>query len=189
MLETGQPLHAYDAATLTGGITVRRARAGGDPGHPGRPDPHPRPPEDLLITDESGPIGLAGVMGGQNTELRADTTTVVIEAATFDQVSIARTSRRHKLSSEASRRFERGVDPNATYAAAHRVATLLTELAGGAPSSRPRPSRAAYPRSRSRRSTPTCRPGSSAPTFRWRPRSRSSPLPAYRWSRWGSDSC
>ncbi|WP_026926646.1 phenylalanine--tRNA ligase subunit beta [Granulicoccus phenolivorans] len=130
MLETGQPLHAYDAATLTGGITVRRARAGETLV---TLDDQTRTldPEDLLITDESGPIGLAGVMGGQNTELRADTTTVVIEAATFDQVSIARTSRRHKLSSEASRRFERGVDPNATYAAAHRVATLLTELAGG----------------------------------------------------------
>lgn len=130
MLETGQPLHAYDASTITGGITVRRATPGETlvtlDGQTRNLDP-----EDLLITDESGAIGLAGVMGGQNTELRDDTTTVVIEAATFEQVSIARTSRRHKLSSEASRRFERGVDPNATYAAAHRVATLLTELAGG----------------------------------------------------------
>ncbi|MDN5726293.1 MAG: phenylalanine--tRNA ligase subunit beta, partial [Propionibacteriales bacterium] len=88
-------------------------------------------PADLLITDDSGPIGLAGVMGGASTEIDADTTEVVIEAAHFDAMTIARTSRRHKLSSEASRRFERGVDPNATHAAALRAADLLVELAGG----------------------------------------------------------
>ena len=73
--------------------------------------------EDLLITDESGPIGLAGVMGGASTEMGAATTNVLIEAANFDPISIARTARRHKLPSEASRRFERGVDPKV---AAHR---------------------------------------------------------------------
>ena len=88
-------------------------------------------PQDLLITDRTGPIGLAGVMGGASTELSASTRNVVIEAAHFDAMTIARTSRRHKLSSEASRRFERGVDPAASYAAAHRVAQLLVELAGG----------------------------------------------------------
>ena len=87
--------------------------------------------DDLLITDDSGPIGLAGVMGGATTELSDATSNVIIEAAHFDAMTIARTSRRHKLSSEASRRFERGVDPAATYAAAHRVAQLLVELAGG----------------------------------------------------------
>ena len=91
----------------------------------------PLEPDDLLITDDSGPIGLAGVMGGATTELSPATSTVVIEAAHFDAMTIARASRRHKLSSEASRRFERGVDPAATYAAAHRVAQLLVELAGG----------------------------------------------------------
>ena len=70
-------------------------------------------------------------MGGASTELSAATRNVVIEAAHFDAMTIARTSRRHKLSSEASRRFERGVDPAAGYAAAHRVAQLLVELAGG----------------------------------------------------------
>ena len=91
----------------------------------------PLHPDDLLITDGSGPIGLAGVMGGATTELSFGTRNVVIEAAHFDAMTIARTSRRHKLSSEASRRFERGVDPAASYAAAHRVAELLVEPAGG----------------------------------------------------------
>jgi phenylalanyl-tRNA synthetase beta chain len=130
MLETGQPIHAYDAELLDGPIVVRKAREGEKlttlddvvrPLHTG----------DLLITDGSGPIGLAGVMGGATTELSPRTRNVVIEAAHFDALTIARTSRRHKLSSEASRRFERGVDPQASYAAAHRVAELLVEHAGG----------------------------------------------------------
>ncbi|MFD4688641.1 phenylalanine--tRNA ligase subunit beta, partial [Streptomyces sp. NPDC058461] len=92
--------------------------------------------EDLVITDERGPIGLAGVMGGANTEIadhddESATSDVVIEAAHFDAVSIARTARRHKLSSEASRRFERGVDPQAAAAAAQRTVDLLVLLAGG----------------------------------------------------------
>jgi phenylalanyl-tRNA synthetase beta chain len=88
--------------------------------------------EDLLITDDSGPIGVAGVMGGASTEISETTTDVVIEAAHFDPVVIARSSRRHKLSSEASRRFEREVDPALPRYAAQRVADLLAELAGGA---------------------------------------------------------
>ncbi|WP_367324406.1 phenylalanine--tRNA ligase subunit beta [Streptomyces sp. HUAS ZL42] len=136
MMELGQPLHAYDRGLVHGTIGVRRAEAGEklvtldgvtrtlDAG-------------DLVITDERGPIGLAGVMGGANTEI-ADhedvenaTADVVIEAAHFDAVSIARTARRHKLSSEASRRFERGVDPQAAAAAAQRTVDLLVLLAGG----------------------------------------------------------
>ena len=130
MLETGQPIHAYDAERLDGPIVVRRATVGeklttlDDVVRELHAD-------DLVITDGSGPIGLAGVMGGASTEISADTTSVVVEAAHFDAMTVARTSRRHKLSSEASRRFERGVDPAAAYAAAHRVADLLVELAGG----------------------------------------------------------
>ncbi|MEY3561589.1 MAG: hypothetical protein RL068_741 [Actinomycetota bacterium] len=130
MLELGQPIHAYDAAKLSGGITVRRAK-------PGEKlttlDDKVRElhAEDLLICDESGPIGLAGVMGGASTEVSASTTDVLIEAALFDPISIARTARRHKLSSEASKRFERGVDPEVGAIAAARVAQLLIELAGG----------------------------------------------------------
>ncbi|MGN6324890.1 phenylalanine--tRNA ligase subunit beta [Pseudolysinimonas sp.] len=130
MLELGQPIHGYDLATLQGGITVRRAVAGETletlDGVVRTLDA-----EDLLITDESGPIELAGVMGGATTELSDTTTDVLVEAANFDPVSIARTARRHKLPSEASRRFERGVDPAVAAPAAQRVVDLLVELAGG----------------------------------------------------------
>ncbi len=130
MLETGQPIHAYDGDRLSGTIVVRSA-AVGETLTTLDDVTRTLSRDDLLITDDSGPIGLAGVMGGASTELTADTRTVVIEAAHFDAMTIARASRRHKLSSEASRRFERGVDPAATYSAAHRVADLLVELAGG----------------------------------------------------------
>ncbi|UGQ10717.1 phenylalanine--tRNA ligase subunit beta [Yinghuangia sp. ASG 101] len=129
MLELGQPLHAYDRAALQGPITVRRARDGEKlttlDGVQRVLDP-----EDLLITDDSGPIGLAGVMGGATTEIGLATGDIVIEAANFDPVSIARTARRHKLGSEASRRFERGVDPEAARAAAQRAVDLLVLLGG-----------------------------------------------------------
>ncbi|CAN5593902.1 phenylalanine--tRNA ligase subunit beta [soil metagenome] len=130
MIELGQPLHGYDLDALTGGIVVRRATEGeiletldGQK----RKLSH----EDLLITDGSDPIGLAGVMGGAATEIGSATTNVLIEAANFEPVSIARSARRHKLPSEASRRFERGVDPLVAEAAAARAVQLLVELAGG----------------------------------------------------------
>lgn len=130
MLELGQPIHGYDLDKVVGGIVVRRA-------HPGETlvtlDEQARAlnVEDLLITDDSGAIGLAGVMGGASTEIGDGTTNVLIEAANFDPVSIARTARRHKLPSEASKRFERGVDPRVAVAAAARVVQLLEQLAGG----------------------------------------------------------
>jgi phenylalanyl-tRNA synthetase beta chain len=130
MLELGQPIHGYDGDKLSGPIVVRRAQ-------PGERlttlDDVTRDldPEDLLITDDRGPIGLAGVMGGQETELSETTTHVVIEAAHFDPVSIFRTARRHRLPSEASRRFERGVDPLLPAYAADRVAELLVAHGGG----------------------------------------------------------
>ncbi|MFD3449193.1 phenylalanine--tRNA ligase subunit beta [Microbacteriaceae bacterium 4G12] len=130
MFELGQPIHGYDLDRLTGGITVRRARAGETLV---TLDDQTRTldPEDLLITDGSGAIGLAGVMGGATTEISSGTTDVLIESANFDPVSIARTARRHKLPSEASKRFERGVDPAVASAAAARVVQLLVEHAGG----------------------------------------------------------
>lgn len=130
MLESGQPNHCYDADALVGGIVVRQALPGERLVTLDDVD-RALEPADLVIADASGPIGLAGVMGGEATELRDNTTTIVIEAANFDPVTIARISRRHKLGSEASRRFERAVDPNAAYSAARRVAALLEELAGG----------------------------------------------------------
>jgi len=130
MLELGQPIHGYDLDKLSGGIVVRRARAGETLV---TLDEQTRTlhEEDLLITDASGPIGLAGVMGGAATEMGDDTINVLIESANFDPVSIARTARRHKLPSEASKRYERGVDPRIAAAAAARVAQLMADLAGG----------------------------------------------------------
>lgn len=130
MLELGQPIHGYDLDTLTGGITVRRATAG-ETLKTLDDQVRTLDVEDLLITDESGPIGLAGVMGGATTEISDRTTNVLIEAAWFDPVCIARTARRHKLPSEAQKRFQRGVDPMVAAAAAQRVADLLVEFAGG----------------------------------------------------------
>ncbi|MER5666844.1 phenylalanine--tRNA ligase subunit beta [Streptomyces mirabilis] len=133
MLELGQPLHAYDRTRVQGAIGVRRAEQGEKlttlDGVTRTLDA-----EDLVITDDRGAIGLAGVMGGANTEIDdtdGTTTEVVIEAAHFDALSIARTARRHKLASEASKRFERGVDPQAASAAAQRTVDLLVLLAGG----------------------------------------------------------
>ncbi|NUS13874.1 MAG: phenylalanine--tRNA ligase subunit beta [Streptomyces sp.] len=131
MFELGQPLHTYDRSRLRGAIGVRRAL-------PGEKlttlDDVERvlDAEDLVITDDSGPIGLAGVMGGADTEISdGGSADVVIEAAHFAPIPIARTSRRHKLGSEASRRFERGTDPLATSAAAQRTVDLLVLLARG----------------------------------------------------------
>jgi phenylalanyl-tRNA synthetase beta chain len=130
MLELGQPIHAYDRDRLHGAIEVRRARPGERLVTLDDVD-RELVPEDLLITDDSGPIGLAGVMGGATTEVSAATTSLVIEAAHFAPVPIARTSRRHKLISEASRRFERGVDPRLPSVAAQRVVELLVQYGGG----------------------------------------------------------
>lgn len=136
MMGLGQPMHAYDLAKVTGPITVRRAVAGetlttlDDV----KRELHE---EDLLITDAAGGengsriIGLAGVMGGAETEISESTVDILLEAAHFDQVSVARTARRHKLPSEASKRFERGVDPAIPAAAAQLAVELLVTYGGG----------------------------------------------------------
>lgn len=130
MLELGQPIHAYDLDKIQGGMVVRRAKAGevlvtldGQE--------RKLHPEDLVIADDSGAIGLAGVMGGLSTEVSETTVNVLIEAAHFEPISIARTARRHKLPSEASKRFERGVDSNIAEFAAGRVVQLLEVQALG----------------------------------------------------------
>ncbi|MBF4579682.1 phenylalanine--tRNA ligase subunit beta [Frigoribacterium sp. VKM Ac-2530] len=130
MLELGQPIHGYDLAAVQGGLTVRRAAAG-EKLETLDGTVRALHVEDLVIADEQGAVGLAGVMGGARTEMGVGTTDVLVEAATFDPVSIARAARRHKLPSEASRRFERGVDPAVSAPAAQRVVDLLVELAGG----------------------------------------------------------
>ncbi|MGN6403356.1 phenylalanine--tRNA ligase subunit beta [Sinomonas sp.] len=130
MFELGQPTHCYDLDRLSGPITVRRAEEGEKletlDGKVRELDP-----EDLLITDESGPIGIAGVMGGASTECSDSTVNVLVEAAHFDTVTVGRSRRRHKLPSEASKRFERGVDWQVADEAAQRVVDLLVELGGG----------------------------------------------------------
>ena len=132
LIEFGQPTHAYDLDTIVSPITVRAARSGERLRTLDGVD-RELDPEDLLITDTTGPIGLAGVMGGERTEIGAATTRVLVESASFDPVSIARTVRRHKLPSEASRRFERTVDSALSAPAAFRVAELLMKHGGGHP--------------------------------------------------------
>jgi len=131
MLELGQPIHGYDATGLQGAIVVRRAAPGERLTTLDGID-HALDPDDLVIADDSGAIGLAGVMGGGETELGPQSRDIVIQAANFEATGVARTARRHRLPSEASRRFERGVDPALPGVAATRVADLLAELGGGA---------------------------------------------------------
>jgi len=129
MMELGQPTHCYDRAKLSGPIVVRKATEGE---RITTLDDVVRElsTEDLLITDDSGPIGIAGVMGGASTEISASTTDIVVEAAHFDPTTVFRSERRHRLPSEASKRFERGTDPLLPPVAAQRVVELLVEHGG-----------------------------------------------------------
>ena len=130
MLELGHPLHAFDLGRLAGDLVVRRAAAGEKlttlDGVERALDA-----EDMVICDDSGPLSLAGVMGGASSEVGPETRDVLIEAAHWDQVAIARTARRHRISSEASKRYERGADPALSLIAAQRAADLLVEYGGG----------------------------------------------------------
>ncbi|MEI7926475.1 MAG: phenylalanine--tRNA ligase subunit beta, partial [Chloroflexota bacterium] len=130
MLELGQPLHAFDADKVRGNVTVRLARAGESLRTLDGVD-RALTPDTLLITDDSGPIALAGVMGGEATEVTASTTRVLLEAARFDAVSIRRTSFRLALRSEASSRFERGLSAELPEHASRRATGLLVALGGG----------------------------------------------------------
>lgn len=130
MIELGQPLHAFDADRVTGTVAVRNAEAGEKlltlDGVERTLDA-----EDVVIADESGAIAMAGVMGGAATEVGGETTRVLLESATFDPVRVFRTGKRHKLSSEAAKRFERTVDPEITAIASARAAQLIVDIAGG----------------------------------------------------------
>ncbi len=129
MLELGQPLHAFDADKVRGAIQIRRP----DSGEQLETLDHVKrilDPDDVVIADDSGAVALAGVMGGLTTEIDENSTNVVLEAAHFGASQVAGTSRRHKLSSEASRRFERGVDSDLARIASDRAAALFSELAG-----------------------------------------------------------
>jgi phenylalanyl-tRNA synthetase beta chain len=131
MLELGQPLHAFDLASLRGAeIRVRRARAGEKLA---MLDGQLRElePDDLVIADAERAIALAGVMGGAETEVRGETRDIAIESAHFDARRVRRSARRLRLRTEASYRFERGVDHAGMARAADRCARLIAELAGG----------------------------------------------------------
>lgn len=129
-LELGQPLHAFDLATLDGGIVVRRA----EPGEKIRTlDGQERelPPNVLCICDSSKPVAVAGIMGGADTEVSDSTTDILLESAHFDPVVVRKGSKALALASEASYRFERFVDPDLVPVAAARAATLILQTAGG----------------------------------------------------------
>ncbi|MFX0574858.1 phenylalanine--tRNA ligase subunit beta [Nocardia nepalensis] len=130
MLELGQPLHAFDADKLTGGLVVRTAEKGEKLRTLDEVE-RVLDTEDVVIADDSGVISLAGVMGGATTEVGAGSTDIVLEAATWNPLLVYRTARRHKLVSEAGKRYERVVDPEINVAALDRAATLLAEIAGG----------------------------------------------------------
>lgn len=126
MLELGQPLHAFDKSKIKGGLTIKRA---------GKAQPFTTldgqvrqlHPDDLMVCDDEQPLALAGTMGGAYSEISEATTDIALEAVRFDPICVAKNSRRHKLSSEASRRLERGVDPSLAEFASARFVQLLTE--------------------------------------------------------------
>jgi phenylalanyl-tRNA synthetase beta chain len=125
MLELGQPLHAFDKAKIKGGLTIKRA---GKAQKFKTLDGVERTldPEDLMVCDDEQPLALAGTMGGLSSEITETTTEIALEAVHFCEVCIAKNSRRHKLSSEASRRLERSVDPSLAEFASARFVQLLT---------------------------------------------------------------
>jgi len=131
MLELGQPMHAFDAKRIQGGLVVRRATEGEKLT---TLDGVSRAlaPDDMVICDDTGPISLAAVMGGQTSEVDPGTTTdVLFEAAHWDPTMVGRTARRHKLFSEAAKRWERGVDRELCLVAVQRAVSLLVEYGGG----------------------------------------------------------
>jgi phenylalanyl-tRNA synthetase beta chain len=131
MLELGQPLHAFDYEKLRGAkIVVRRAREGERMTTLDGVD-RALTPETLVIADAEAAVAIAGVMGGENSEVDEKTTTILLESATFHPVSVRRTATRFKLRSEASARFEKTLHPELALVAARRAAKLLVEIAGG----------------------------------------------------------
>jgi phenylalanyl-tRNA synthetase beta chain len=129
MLALGSPLHAYDLDLLHGGLVARRAREGE---RVRTLDGVERTltPEDLVIADGERAVGLAGIMGGEETEVSSGTTNVLLEAANFEPVGILRSSERHSLRTEGSNRWEKGVDPYVAGQAATYASQLIVELSG-----------------------------------------------------------
>ena len=131
MMEMGVPLHAFDIRNLSGEKIIVRRAAEGESIVALDGKKYDLTPENLCICDAEKPVAIAGVMGGEYSGIQADTTTVVLESAFFDPDSIRMTSRKLGLSSDASYRYERGVDRNAVLAAGRRALQLILEIAGG----------------------------------------------------------
>src|SRR5437762_3291105 len=132
LLELGQPTHAFDADKLTGSINVRLA-------HDGEKflaldgKTYSLKPDNLVVADQERAVGIGGVMGGEETGVTDSTKNILLEAAYFLPASIRRTARGLNLPSDASYRFERGVDPDMILRASHRATELMREIAGGTP--------------------------------------------------------
>ena len=133
MLALGNPLHAFDFTTLHGGrIVVRRAARGREADDARRRRARRSSTDDLVIADADRAVALAGIMGGEETEIGEATTTVLLEAANFEPYGIYRTSERQRLRTEGSNRWEKGVDPYLAGPAADLATELLLELTGAA---------------------------------------------------------
>lgn len=130
MLELGQPLHAFDRDNLEGGIVVRMAAPGEHLTLLDGSDIALRP-ETLVIADHKGPLAMAGIMGGENSGVNENTQTIFLESAFFTPLAIAGQARSYGLHTDASHRFERGVDPQLTPVAIERATQLLIEVCGG----------------------------------------------------------
>ena len=128
--ELGQPLHAFDAAKIHGKIIVKNAIEGSkfltlDDVE------RTLSSEDIMICDENGPLCIAGVMGGKNSGVSDKTSSIFLESAYFNAISVRKTAKRHAINSDASFRFERGIDPSCTEYALKRAAILICEVSGG----------------------------------------------------------
>ena len=129
--ELGQPLHAFDAAKIKGNKVIVKTMPAGTKFVTLDEVERTLHEEDLMICDENGPMCIAGVFGGKNSGVTENTTAIFLESAYFNPVSVRKTAKRHTLSTDASFRFERGIDPTITEYALKRAALLIQEVAGG----------------------------------------------------------
>ena len=129
--ELGQPLHAFDAAQIKGNKIIVKTLPAGTKFTTLDDVERELHEEDLMICDENGPMCFAGVLGGKNSGVKETTSTLFLESAYFNPVSVRKTAKRHSISTDASFRFERGIDPTLTEYALKRAANLIIELAGG----------------------------------------------------------
>jgi len=131
MLEYNQPLHAFDYDRLAGHTIVVKTALPGEKFTTLDGKERPLPENALMICDAERAVAVAGVMGGENSEITKTTTNILLESAYFNPVSVRKTSKQLGLSTDASYRFERGIDPSATVDAVNRAASLIAEIAGG----------------------------------------------------------